>query len=267
MEAKTVLITGGSRGLGRSMAIALAEKGHRVAVTGRDNTMLADVVHELPGGIAIDADVTDASHTQAVIDEVARDIGPVDVLVNNAGIGGGKNGPQKLWDMDVEEWWQVMETNMKGPMLYCHAVLPTMIERGSGIIVNIGSYIAIRAMPAATAYAASKAALARFTECLAADLADTGVQTFCISPGLVLTDMTRDLPFVKDVPESEFNQPEDIAERVCRLATGRYAPLHGLFLHVKDDLDLMLENVERIREQRLYSLRLDGLDGLIPQAR
>ena len=149
-------------------------------------------------------------------------------------------------------------------MLYCHAVIPGMIERGSGIIINIGSYIAIRPLPAATAYAASKAALARFTECLAADLADTGVQTFRISPGLVLTDMTRDLPFIEEFPESEFNQPEDIAERVCRLATGSYAPLHGLFLHVKDDLDHLVANVKRIREERLYSLRLNGLDGPIP---
>ena len=263
MDAKTVLITGGTRGLGRAMALALADAGHRVAVTGRDNEKLREVVQELPGGIAIDADVTDASHTLAVIDEVESDIGPVDVLINNAGIGGGK-APQVLWDMDIDEWWRIQETNVKGPMLYCHAVIPGMIERGSGIVINIGSYIAIRPMAQATGYAASKAALARFTDCLAEDLADTGVQAFCISPGLVLTDMTRDLPFIQHIPDEDFHQPEDIAERVCRLVTGRYAPLSGRFLHVGDDLDRLLESAEKINEERLYSLRLDGLDGLIP---
>lgn len=264
MDAKNVLITGGSRGLGRAMAIGLAAAGHRVAVTGRDNQKLAEIVHELPGGVAIDADVTDAYHTQAVIDEVEKDLGAIDVLINNAGISGGAGSPQSFMEMSVEDWWRVQETNLKGAMLYSHAVLPGMIERGHGVIINIGSYIAIRPMPGASAYAASKAALARFTDCLYVDLADTGVQVFCISPGLVLTDMTRDLPFIKDIPESEFNQPEDIAERVRKLVTGDYGALSGLFLHVKDDLEQLLEHADKLREQRLYSLRIDGLEGLIP---
>ena len=264
METRNVLITGGSRGLGRAMALALAEQGHRVAVTGRDNRKLAEVVQELPGGIAIDADVTDASHTKAVIAEVEKDLGPVDILINNAGIGGGDGGPQLFMDMSVDDWWRVQETNLRGPMLYSHEVLPGMIERGWGVIVNIGSYIAIRPMPASTAYAASKAALARFTDCLSADLDGTGVQAFCISPGLVLTDMTRDLPFIKDIPESDFHQPEDIASHVCALASGDYGALSGLFLHVKDDLEELRANAGRLREERLYSLRIDSLKGLIP---
>ncbi len=264
MGSKTVLITGGSRGLGRAIAISLAQQGHRVAVTGRDNAKLAEVAQELPGGLAIDADVTDPAHTAAVIDEVESSLGPVDVLVNNAGIGGGDKGPQAFMDMSVDDWWRVQETNVKGPMLYTHAVLPGMIARAQGVIINMGSYIAIRPMPGATAYAASKAALARFTDCLSADLADTGVQTFCVSPGMVLTDMTRDLDFIDDLPADAFNQPEDIAERVSKLITGKYAALSGLFLHVRDDLDAILENADILREQRLYSLRIDSLEGLIP---
>jgi len=261
---KTVLITGGSRGLGLAMARAFAAQGCRVAITGRDGARLAEAVQDLPGGIAIEADVADAAHTQAVIGEVEADIGPVEVLINNAGIGGDPAGPRSFMDMSVEAWWRVQETNLRGPMLYCHAVLPGMIERGGGVIINIGSYIAIRPMPTASAYAASKAALARFTDCLALDLEDTDVQAFCISPGLVLTDMTRDLPFIKDLPDSDFFQPEDIAERVCRLASGEFAALTGLFLHVGDDLDDLRAQRDRIREERLYSLRLNGLEGLIP---
>jgi NAD(P)-dependent dehydrogenase (short-subunit alcohol dehydrogenase family) len=263
MESRNVLITGGSRGLGRAMAVALANQGHRVAVTGRDDRKLKEVIRELPGGVALHADVTDPAHTRSVIDEVEKDIGPVDVLINNAGIGGGENGPQSLVEMDADTWWRVQETNIKGPMLYSKAVLPGMIERSRGIIINVGSYIAIRPSPMATAYGTSKAALARFSDCLAMEVAEQGVQVFCVSPGLVLTDMTRDLPFIKDIPEEEFHQPEEIASLCSALATGNYAALSGRFIHVSDDLETLHANAERVSGDRLYQLSLHGLDGLI----
>ena len=263
MKHRTVLITGGSRGLGRAMAIGLAEKGHRVAVTGRNDQLLADVERELPDGMAIRADVTDPGDVDRVAGRVFDAFGGVDVLVNNAGIGGDERGPQPLLEMDAANWWRVLETNLRGPMMYTKAVLPGMIERGQGVIVNIGSYIAIRPSPAVTAYATSKAALARFTDCLATEVADAGVQVFCVSPGLVLTDMTRGLPHINDIPASQFNQPEDIAGMVAELATGAYAALTGRFLHVRDDLDAVLRAGERLESDRLYQLSLHGGDGLI----
>ena len=262
MESKNVLITGGSRGLGRVMAIALANQGHRIAVTGRDDRKLKAVVEELPGGVAIHADVTDPVHTRSVIDEVTQDIGPVDVLINNAGYG-GERGPQNLVDMDADDWWRVLETNVRGPMLYAKGVLPEMIERGDGMIINLGSYIGIRPSAMASAYATSKAALARFSDCLALEVAEKGVQVFCVSPGLVLTDMTRDLPFIKDIPEDKFNQPEDVASLVCELMTGNYAGLAGRLIHVRDSLSDMLARSERLGSERLYQLSLHGLHGLI----
>jgi 3-oxoacyl-[acyl-carrier protein] reductase len=263
MTAKTILITGGSRGLGRAMAVSLAQQGHRVAVTGRDVDALREVLDELPGGLAFQADVSDSNRARSVITEVTKDIGPIDVLINNAGTSGGAKGPQMFWDMSVEDWWRVQETNIKGPMLYCHAVLPHMMERSGGIIINIGSYISIRPMAMATAYAASKAALARFTDCLAADLADSDVQLFCLSPGMVITDMTKDLPFINEIPEEDFNQPEDIAALVCELTTGNYRDLSGRFIHVNDDISALRANTERIGEEHLYQLGMHGLDGLI----
>ena len=263
MVSKNILITGGSRGLGRAMAVALAQQGHRVAVTGRDDRKLKEVVKELPGGIAIHADVTDPVHTKTVIHEVAQDIGPVDVLINNAGIGGGESGPQNLVDMDADDWWRVQETNVRGPMLYAKAVLPGMIERGQGIIINVGSYIGIRPSSMATAYGTSKAALARFSDCLAMEVAGQGIQVFCVSPGIVLTDMTRDLPFINDIPREEFHQPEDVASLACELVTGNYARLTGRFIHVRDDLSSLLTNAGRLEQERLYQLSLHGLEGLI----
>lgn len=263
MHAKTILITGGSRGLGRAMAVAMAEKGHRVAVTGRDDLKLAEVARELPGGIAIHADVSDPSHTLAVVDEVMADLGPIDVLINNAGVGGSPEGPQPLVEMNPETWWQVMETNVRGPMLYSHAILPGMIQRGSGVIINMGSYISIRPSPMSTAYASSKAALARLSDCLAQEVTAQGIQVFCVSPGLVLTDMTRDLPFIRDVPDEDFHHPEDIANLTMQLITGDYASLSGHLIHVKDDLAKLHENADRLKQERLYQLSLYGLDGLI----
>ena len=263
MEQRVALITGGSRGIGRAIAAALHAQGHRVAVTGRDREKLREVRESLPGVLTLEADVADPARTRDVVDEVSESLGPVDVLVNNAGTGGSA-APLPFMDMDPAAWWGALETNLRGPMLYSHAVIPGMIDRGFGVIVNVGSYMAIRPTGSATAYAASKAALARFTDCLAEDLKDTGVQVFCLSPGLVLTDMTRDMPFIKHVPESAFNQPEDVAARICQLAGGGYAALSGLFLHVVDDMDEQLENADRIHAESLHTLRLHGLEGLIP---
>jgi 3-oxoacyl-[acyl-carrier protein] reductase len=263
MTKKTVLITGGSRGLGRAMAVAFTQQGHRVAVTGRNVDALGEVLHELPGGLALQADVSDSNRARSVVAEVNKDIGPIDVLINNAGTGGAAKGPQMFFDMSVEDWWRVQETNIKGPMLYSHAVLPHMLERNGGIIMNLGSYISIRPMAMSTAYAASKAALARFTDCLAADLADSDVQVFCVSPGMVITDMTKDLPFIKEIPDEDFNQPEDIAALVCELASGNYRDLSGRFIHVRDDISALLAKAERIEKEHLYQLGMHGLDGLI----
>ncbi len=232
-------------------------------MTGRDVNALREVLHELPGGLALQADVSDSNRARSVVAEVNKDIGPIDVLINNAGTSGGAKGPQMFWDMSVEDWWRVQETNIKGPMLYCHAVLPHMLERRGGIIINVGSYISIRPMAMATAYAASKAALARFTDCLAADLADSDVQLFCVSPGFVITDMTKDLPFIKEIPDENFNQPEDIAALVCELISGNYYELSGRFIHVEDDISLLLANAQRVGKEHLYQLRMHGLNGLI----
>jgi NAD(P)-dependent dehydrogenase (short-subunit alcohol dehydrogenase family) len=246
------------------MAKAFHAAGYPVAVTGRDTDALAAVAKALPGVVALAADVTDAARATAVVAEVEAAQGPIGVLINNAGLGGGPAGPRPLWEMTVEEWWRVYEVNLKGPMIYSHAVLPAMRAAGSGVIINLGSYIAIRPEATATAYGGSKAALARFTDCLAEEVAENGIQVFCTSPGLVLTDMSRGLPFINDIPPEYFSQPEDIARLALALASGSYGALSGCFLHVTDDLEVIAREAERVLEQRLYKLSLHGLEGLIP---
>lgn len=124
--------------------------------------------------------------------EIERRLGPVDVLVNNAGVG-GPNLP--LWECDPDAWWRALEVNLRGPMLLCRVVLPAMIRRRSGTIVNVESYAGIRASMgggvAGTAYPVSKAALVRSTDTLAASVDEHGVRVFSISPGLVRTAMAE----------------------------------------------------------------------------
>jgi NAD(P)-dependent dehydrogenase (short-subunit alcohol dehydrogenase family) len=95
------------------------------------------------------------------------------------------------------------------------------------------------------------------------EVAGQGIQVFCVSPGIVLTDMTRDLPVINDIPREEFHQPEDVASLACELVTGNYARLTGRFIHVRDDLSSLLTNAGRLEQERLYQLSLHGLEGLI----
>ena len=146
-------------------------------------------------------------------------------------------------------------------MLFTREVLPAMVARRSGRIINIGSYIGVRPTPGNVAYATSKAALARYTDSLAAAVASEGVQVFMLSPGLVRTAMAEQLPDALDFPDEAWLPAEQAAAFVVRLACGDADVLTGRFLHVMDDLDEVVANEAAIVEQGLYQLRLLKLDG------
>lgn len=268
LDGTVALVTGGGRGIGRVTAVALAQVGTSVVAVARSRDEVEETAAIIEGSggraIGLSADVADRAAVEAVVAEVEGRLGPVDVLVNNAGIG-GPNVP--LWECDPEAWWRVLEVNLRGPMLLCRAVLPAMIRRRSGVIVNVGSYAGIRASMggvAGTAYPVSKAALVRFTDTLAASVDEHGVRVFTISPGLVRTAMTEGVDAFDDVPENAWTPPEAAASLVVRLASGEGAALNGCFIHVGDDLDALLREAERIGAEGLYTLRLIGLEGLVP---
>lgn len=145
MDSKVILITGGSRGIGQALALSLAASGHRIAVTGRSSDRLETVLKLLPeNSLAIEADVSDEPAAEAAVKKVIRDFGQIDVLINNAGTA-GPGGP--TWTTSTLDWWHVHETNVKGPLVYMNNVLPGMIERNTGTIINIGSYAAVRPTP------------------------------------------------------------------------------------------------------------------------
>jgi NAD(P)-dependent dehydrogenase (short-subunit alcohol dehydrogenase family) len=248
------LVTGGGRGIGAGIARELAEAGLRVAVSGRTRARVEAVAAEI-GGLALVGDVSRRGDVEEWVARVTAELGPPDLLVNNAGIESAR-GP--LWEQDVDVWWDVFRVNVLGAMLSCRAVLPAMVERRAGRIVNVGSggsYLPVQAGTIAlgTAYGASKAALGRFSELLAAQVWDFGVRVFLISPGLVRTRMTEGW-FPDDAPWT----PPELAPRLVRvLASGRADALAGRYLHAEhDDVEELIQRADAILAEDVNAIRL-----------
>ena len=248
------LVTGGGRGIGASIARELAGAGMRVAVTGRTAEQVELVAREV-GGLALTGDVSQRDDVEEWVRRVGDELGPIDLLVNNAGIESAQ-GP--LWEQDPDDWWHVLEVNVLGVMLCCRAVLPEMVSRGAGRIVNIGSggsYLPVQAGSIAlgTAYGPSKAAVGRLGELLAAQVWDLGVRVFVISPGLVRTSMTK-RAFGDDAPWT----PPELAPRLVRvLASGRADALAGRYLHAEhDDVEDLIRRADEIVAGDLNAIRL-----------
>ena len=240
---RTALVTGGSRGLGRETAVALAQDGFAVAVTGRTAADLEETVAACGGnGLALPGDATDRAAVREAVERTTRELGPIDLLVANAGRFGAGG---KLWELDPDDWWRDAEVNLRGPLLALHAVLPSMVERGSGRVVVLGSGFGNRPVPYGSGYSASKAAVQRLVEATAAELDGTGVVVLCISPGFVETDMTRAFPpgFVEGHPEfadpspDRWTPPSAFTSLVRRVAAGELDELSGRFVHVTTDVE------------------------------
>jgi NAD(P)-dependent dehydrogenase (short-subunit alcohol dehydrogenase family) len=237
------VVTGAGRGIGANIARKLSEDGWDVVVAARSGEQVEAVADEV-GGRAVALDVTDGEAVERAIGGA----GPIDLLVANAGIA-SRDGA--TWEMEVEDWWRTFEVNVLGVHLCCRAVIPGMLERGSGRIVITGSGAAYLPNQRSTAYPASKAAVCRYGETLAGEL-DGRIPVFFFSPGLVRTDLTSwgsdDLPWTP---------PELAPKLVAALATGRYDALAGRYLHAEhDDLDDLLSRIDEVREQDLNAIRL-----------
>jgi NAD(P)-dependent dehydrogenase (short-subunit alcohol dehydrogenase family) len=193
LEDKVVVITGGSKGLGRETALLFAREGARVVVTGRGRQALDAVVAEAAAQglelIPVQADVSSEEDCRRTVDGVLADHGRVDVLFNNAGVLFAGT----TWETTPEVWDTTMAINVRGTWLMSRQTIPHMLERGAGAIINNCSVLGLKACPGAAAYNTSKGAIAQMTRSMALELAGTGVRVNAICPGTIVTPMVGEV--------------------------------------------------------------------------
>lgn len=271
LKGQIALVTGGGRGIGRTIAQTLARTGAAVAVLSRSAEELSETVRlvQQEGGAAAayPADVTDAQAIQSAIRSIEGSLGPIDVLVNNAGTA---KPLAPFAESDINEWWRGMEVNLLGPAICARYVLPGMISRRRGRIINISSGGAANAMTHFSSYICSKTALVRFSECLALENASHGIAVFAVAPGTVRTAMSeyslnseegqKWLPWFKRLFDEGFTvPPERPATLVLELATGRADALSGRFISIYDDLQQLIANAADLQQKNLHALKVDRL--------
>ncbi|MGZ4551679.1 MAG: SDR family NAD(P)-dependent oxidoreductase [Blastococcus sp.] len=234
-------MTGASTGIGRHLVQGLAMQGASVAGLARGAERLTATMAEVAASsgartLAVAADVTDRASVEDAVAEVVAELGQVDLLVNNAGLIDEFEVP--LWEADPDQWWHVVTSHVKGGFLLCRAVVPWMVLRNHGRVINLASGMSLQARPEYSAYSVAKTGLMRMTEALAGALEGTDVRAFDVAPGVVETDMTRSMPMWRGF--TDWTTPERVVELVGAIAAGELDAWSGRFLRAgKDDLDAM----------------------------
>ena len=235
LDGRVAVVTGGNRGLGLAFARALGEAGAKVAIAARDEAKSADVAGEL-GVLAVPLDVTDPASVDAMLERVTGELGPVDVLVNNA----GACFHRPALEVPEQEWRDVLDVNVDGVWRCARAVGAQMVERGTGSIVNIGSMSAmiVNRPQMQPAYNASKAAVHQLTKSLAAEWAPHGVRVNALAPGYTKTEMSPvDEPrfrrhWIEDAPMERYATPEELGPSLLYLASDASSFVTGSVLVV-----------------------------------
>jgi NAD(P)-dependent dehydrogenase (short-subunit alcohol dehydrogenase family) len=227
LSGRIALITGASRGLGRAMALALGADGATVALVARDRAKLLSVREEVEAAqgraIVFEADVCDEDRILELETQVSRELGRVQILINNAGI----NIRKLCVDYTLDEWNSIIQTNLTSVFLMCRSFVPHMLGRGYGRIVNIASIMGHISFPQRTAYSASKAGLIGFTKSLALELAQENITVVAISPGPFATEMTvpimndpeKNEQFMSRTPQRRWGDPKDIGKLALYLCS------------------------------------------------
>jgi len=232
--ARTALVTGASRGIGRALAVGLAAAGLDVALLARDERRLEETAEEVraAGGrvVVLACDVTDVAAVEGAVARAEAELGSIDLLVNNAG---AIDPEVPLWEADPETWWSVVETNVRGPFLLARAVVPGMLARGGGRVIDVNSGAGTRDGVDATAYYVSKTALFRIGGALHEAGFAQGLRSFELAPGVVRTDMTTSMCMHAD--RTDWTEPADVVALVVALAGGGLDALSGCYVRVGAD--------------------------------
>ena len=270
LKGKTAIVTGSGRGIGRALALEFSREGANVGCCARSEEEVRKTValieKEGGHGIAIPTDVTRKDEVEKMVKEVLEHFGQIDVLFNNAGsfqaIGG-------VWEVDPEVWWHDVTVNLRGPMLCSQAVLPHMMKRNEGIIINMSGGGFDSPFPGGSGYACSKAASMRLTDSLAKELERIGssVLVLGMGPGLVRTKMTelqittpeglKWIPLVKKMfDQKQDRPPEDCAKATVELIRIACPELNGRIFDVETDFIKVAKQLSEIKEKDLFVLRL-----------
>jgi len=270
LNGQVTVVTGASRGIGRAIAIEQARSGAQVAVLAR-SAEVEDVAAQIVAGggkaKAYRADILDGGSVGAAFEAIEQDLGPISLLTNNAA-SFFAIGP--IWEVDPDTWWRDIETNVRGTFNCCRAVLPAMLKRRSGRIINLTGGGTGTPFPQGSGYGSSKAAVMRFTESVWGTLEGTGVQIFAMDPGLVRTAMTefqltdpagqKYLGGIADMFSRGVDvPPERAGELSVAIGSGRFDRLAGRMLFAaRGDIDLTETQIETIIAEDLRTLRING---------
>ena len=239
LENEVALITGAARGIGKQIALAFAKEGCNIAFTDLElNEACIETGNELKAlGVKVQAYASDASDfdaAHAVVDEVVKDFGRLDIMVNNAGI----TRDTLLMRMTEAQWDQVIQVNLKSAFNFTHAVTPVMMRQRSGSIISLSSVVGINGNAGQANYAASKAGIIALTKSVAKELGSRGIRANAIAPGFILTDMTKALPeetlkqFVSMIPMRRGGEPEEVAKVALFLASDLSSYVSGQVIQV-----------------------------------
>lgn len=257
------MVTGASRGIGRALTERLTSAGSTVVAIGRGQNDLADVARQT-GAVPVVLDVTEPEAVADAFGRVIEEHGVPDLLVNNAAISGGSG---LSWELEQDAWWRVLEINVRGTYLCSRAVLPAMMERGSGRIINLSSGAATYPVgldndgTLTSAYMASKAAVNRFTEALAGECFDAGVRVFAMSPGMVKTDMTAGVFAEQWDDEDTWTPMHKSLDLITDLDSGMLDRLSGRYFRAAiDDWRALAQRADEVIARDTSVLRVAELD-------